>query len=292
MFNRPIQFYCGIACLLLAQNCAFSYGEDAESGSAAVTQHSAEADRIERRTFCPADSKRETTYLVYLPTEETGKRPPSLVVFLYGAGGSLDNFNYGREPYAILRKELAQRGYYVVVPDLGKLHFMNDEAKSTLDGLVSELLTTYSIPPERVHVMGTSMGGGSSLAYAIHRPKNVRSVCAIMPMTDFESWTRENPKYAKPVATAFGGTPEQVPQAYRRNSAIQQPDAFAETSVLLIHGRTDETVRFHHSANLDQLLQERQFNCTLLVDEKLGHVDEIVRAHQMQIADFFDAAGR
>ena len=64
-----------------------------------------------------------------------------------------------------------ERGYYVLIPELGPSHWMNEKARCVLDTIVDRVLMEYPIDRNRVHVMGTSMGGGSALAYAIHRPE-------------------------------------------------------------------------------------------------------------------------
>lgn len=272
-----------------------------------VADDSPVVDRITRHDFTDPASKTVTPYLLYHPvgTKVSDNGTPassasktkasdkhSLVIFLYGAGGSLNGYNIRREPYALLRAQLAKRGYYILIPDLGKRHFMNDAAKATLDGIVAEVLKQQQIASNRVHVMGTSMGGGSSLAYAIHRPDLIRSVCAVMPMTDFAAWVQENQGYEKQVAAAFGGTRQQIPAAYDRNSAVKRIDAFEKIPVMLVHGNRDHTVLYRHSQELADLLHKKQFHCVLYTADGQGHKDEVMRNFQLQAADFFDAAAK
>lgn len=138
--------------------------------------------------------------------------------------------------------------------------------------------------------MGTSMGGGSSLAYAIHRPDLVRSVCAVMPMTDFAGWIVENPKYAARVAAAFGGTAEQIPDVYARNSAVCNIDVFADIPVMLVHGKQDTTVVYEHSLKLAGLLRDRNYVCELCTVDRMAHKDDVMQKFQIKAADFFDSA--
>jgi len=249
----------------------------------------AHADRITRHTFTDPSSGVATDYLLYHPDGDPAPAARSLVIYLYGSGGSLKGYNIQREPYAQLRAELAKRGYFILVAGLGRSHFMNDAAKAALDGVVAQALAEQQIPADRVHVMGTSMGGGSSLAYAIHRKDMIRSVCAVMPMTDFARWIVENPKYAPPVTAAYGGTPEERPDAYDRNSAVKQIDAFAHIPVMLIHGDSDRTVLPAHSTRLAEALHAKDYTCVLRLVGGL-HKDAIVEPFQVEIADFFDAA--
>lgn len=248
------------------------------------------SDNIVQQEYKDATSGATTPYLLYNPAIETPPAKRSLLIFLYGAGGSIKNYNFKRKPYASLRKQLAHRGYYVMVPELGKLHFMNDAAKSKVDGVVTQVLKQQQIPTSRVHIMGTSMGGGSSLAYAIHRPNLIRSVCAVVPMTDFSLWTSEIPRYSIPVANAFGGTPQQVPHIYDRNSATKNIDAFAKTPVMLVHGTADRIVFYEHSQKLAKMLKVKNYACQLYTVKNMTHKDDVMQDFQIQAADFFDAA--
>jgi dipeptidyl aminopeptidase/acylaminoacyl peptidase len=230
--------------------------------------------------------------LLYHPAESTNVSERSLLIFLYGAGGSLENYNIARPPYNALRAQLAERGFYIMVPDLGKGHFMSDAAKTTLDGMVDHILEQERIRPNHVHIMGTSMGAGSSLAYAIHRPALIRSVCAVMPMTDFAQWVVENPRYLMPVAEAYGGTYEREPEAYDRNSAIRNVDAFAKIPVMLIHGNADEIVVYEQSKRLAELMKLKKYPCNFYTAEQMGHEDEVMRNFQAETVEFIEDANK
>ncbi|WP_417385779.1 alpha/beta hydrolase family protein [Gimesia sp.] len=248
------------------------------------------SEKITRHQYTDPQTGKKTPYLLYHPVRKSAAGPTSLLIYLHGAGGSLKSYNYSREPYQKLRQELSRRGFYVVVPELGKLHFMNQTARQALDGVTAEVLKAHNISQDRVHIMGTSMGGGSSLAYTLHRPDLIRSVCAVMPMTDFADWINENPRYAKPVTAAYGGSPEQVPDAYRITSAMQNVDKFQNIPVMLIHGMKDRTVLPQHSQKLAELLQKKNYQCELITLENLAHSDEVMRSVQLQAADFFEQA--
>ncbi len=254
--------------------------EEAVSKTEVITQH----------RYTDQQSNTTAPYLMYPPASDTPYAKRSLLIFLYGAGGSIENYNLKREPYAQLREQLAQRGYYVIVPELGKFHFMNAQAKATLDGIVAQVLQEERIPVNRVHVMGTSMGAGSSLAYTLHRPEMIRSVCAVMPMTDMKDWVIENPGYADRLAKVYGGTYDQVPEAYDRNSAIKHVAVFEHIPVMLVHGTSDRTVLYTQSKRLADLLEANEFAYTLCTAEGQGHKDEAMREYQLIAADFFDAA--
>jgi dipeptidyl aminopeptidase/acylaminoacyl peptidase len=182
------------------------------------------------------------------------------------------------------------RGYYVVVPELGPDHFMNDAAKAKLDGVVTDVLKQQHIQHDRVHVMGTSMGAGSSLAYAIHRPNLIQSVCAVMPMTDFARWVIENPKYKPVIAEAFGGTYQQTPAVYERNSAVNNVPAFKNIPVMLVHGTADRVVEYEQSQRLAELLKAAGYKYDICTVADGTHKDDVMESCQLKAAEFFDKA--
>lgn len=253
-------------------------------------QEPAPADNITRHEYQDPNTQIAAPYLLYTPTAVPEPEKRALLIYLYGAGGSIENYNIKRPPYAQLRAQLAEKGYYIVVPELGKQHFMSDQAKATLDGIVAQVLAQQQIPQTRVHIMGTSMGAGSSLAYAIHRPDLIQSVCAVMPMTDFATWVVENPRYHPRIAEAYGGTYEEKPEAYDRNSAIKNVDAFAHIPVMLIHGNADPVVVYENSQRLARLLQEKNYPVTFLTAEGQAHKDDVMKPYQSQAMEFFEAA--
>ena len=233
---------------------------------------------------------RSIPYLLLVPPEHPHGGAHPLIVYLYGRGGSIKDYNLSKPPYAKLRKLSAERGYYILVPELGKSHWMNDRAQRTLDAIIDHAMANNPIDPKRVHLMGTSMGGGASLAYAIHRPDLVRTVCAICPMTDFPKWVGEIPQYLSQVSAAYGGVPATAPAAWAKTSAMRHLDAFKNIPVFLVHGAADTTVKPDHSRLFAEALRARNYRVVFHEVKELGHDDLIAQPFQEEIVDFFDKA--
>lgn len=231
-------------------------------------------------------------FLLTEPAQPTAPKDRWMVVFLHGAGGSLKGYNFSRPQYAKIREALGRSGAYVVVPALGPLHFMNAQAKESLTAVIDQVSKEYQIDSRHVHLIGTSMGAGSALAYAVNYPDRIRSVCAIMPMTDFAEWAEQRPKYGERLKVAYGGTAQENPAAYDVNSAVKNAQALARISVLLIHGVQDKAVPVSHSDNLAAILKQRGYSFQYIRLEDAGHSDDIVAGIQDQIATFLaDANG-
>ena len=222
---------------------------------------------------------------VYAP-QPIPKDNAGLVVHLYGGGGSHTNYNISRPSYDELRKQLAERGYWLVVPDLGPFHWMNDAACAQIDAVIAELVEHEKVDPARVHLLGTSMGGGSSLIYVARRPGKIKSVVSVFPMTDFAQWLNERPGYRAAFEKSHGISLEQREEALAKLSPLHHPEAYKKTPVFLLHGDQDPVVPPHHSRDFAAALKEKGFAVTYREVAGGVHQDTIAQDHQQELADF------
>ena len=229
-------------------------------------------------------------YVLQEPTDKGIDGKYSLLIYLYGRGGSIESYNLQGKPYDELREILSARGYFTLVPELGPNHWMNDTAMQELDELVAKILADHPIDKERIHIMGSSMGGGSALAYAIHRPDIIRSVCSHVGMTDFRQWYQESPAYRGGLENAYGGTPASKPDAYRKVSAMANIDSFSQKPVFLVYGQKDPLVNPQHGRQFAEALKAKGCYAVYREAKDKGHSDEVVRDFCQEIADFFDMA--
>lgn len=226
---------------------------------------------------------------VYPPTKTDPMKPAGLVIHLPGAGGGHTNYNLSRPPYAALRQMLADRGYWVVVPSLGN-SWMNDTAVTSLDAIIARMRETEGIDPARVHIIGTSMGAGSGLIYVSQRPQAIRSICAIFPMTDFNAWMKETPRFAGSIKRAYDFDTKALEQLFEKRSPVRNPRAFAAVPVYLLHGDKDDIVQPHHSRDFAAALKGNGGRVTYREAPGFAHQDEIAKAYQKEIADFLTEA--
>lgn len=227
----------------------------------------------------------EVPYVLSIPTARAHPLSP-LLIYLYGAGGSHEDYNLQRPPYDRLRTGLAALGYYILIPELGPLHWMNPTARQRLDRILDQVLANHPIDPRRLQIMGTSMGGGSALAYAIQRPDRVRSVCSHMGMTDFAQWIQERPSYWGTITQAFGGSPTEVPDHYRSASAIANPDSFARIPVFQIAGAEDQTVLPSQGRHLADALARKGYDSIYREAKNLAHEDRTITEFSDELLEF------
>lgn len=212
-----------------------------------------------------------------------------LVIHLYGASGSHTTYNLMRPPYDRVRRGLRERGYWIVVPDLGPAHWMSDAACRTMDAVIEKMIAVESVRRDRVCLLGTSMGAGSALIYGHRRPGVFQRICAIFPMTDLVRWTQEKPGYLPKFAAAHNLTSQNSQQLLRQLSPISHPQAYKYVPMLLIHGAADPTVPVHHSRDFCAALKA-QGSPVIYHEVPDGvHKDDIAEAFQEQIVEFLTA---
>lgn len=100
-----------------------------------------------------------------------GARAP-LVLALHGAGGSENLFFDGYGDGAIARR-CRERGWFLVAPRLGML------GGGDLGPLVDALAARFPIDPQRVVVVGHSMGAAAAMSATGRAPERYRAVAAL-----------------------------------------------------------------------------------------------------------------
>ena len=226
-----------------------------------------------------------TPCTVYPPTTRPGPKP-GLVIHLYGSGGSHTFYNLMRPSYARLRNALRESGYWVVVPELGPSHWMDAGAMATLDAIIGAMSARGEIDPGRVHLLGTSMGGGSALIYASQRPQSLRSVLAMFPMTDLAAWSAERPGYLPAISQAHGLDPADAAARLRDLSPVHRLASFTEIPVFLLHGDADTVVPVHHSRDFATALRAAGGTVTYHEVPGVGHDDGIATGCQDALLEF------
>jgi dipeptidyl aminopeptidase/acylaminoacyl peptidase len=123
------------------------------------------------------------------------------------------------------------------------------------------------VDPDRVAMLGRSMGGGVTLNALVAQPGLVRAAVVYAPVSsdfvdNFERWTvAERPQAAAATYRRFG-TPEQEPEFYRGLSARTYFDRITEP-VLIHHGTEDESCPVAWSRTTQRLLRRAGVESTL-----------------------------
>ncbi len=158
-------------------------------------------------------------------------------------------------------------GVGVLTPNLRDNGWMGPESVADLHALLGWLRETYAV--ERTLFTSGSMGGTGNLIYATFFPEEVGAVIARGAATDlvhYHRWLRERGgevqrEIADALVAAYGGTPEEEPERYRRHSALFQTDKLS-MPVYLLHGTEDALMPFGDARKLAEKAAGPHFHFT------------------------------
>ena len=155
------------------------------------------------------------------------------------------------------RDYLARHGYVTLHIDY-RNHAQSDKDPNndanlrngyTVDAINAGLALKKSqvVDPERVAIIGRSMGGGVVLNALVARPGVFRAAVAYAPVSsdsvdNFNRWVRRDPSRSGPASRVIArlGTPEQNPQSWAATSPRSYFDRITEP-LLIHHGTADES---------------------------------------------------
>ena len=201
--------------------------------------------------FTAAENEQVPVYL-YVPHQEGEKEQRAAMLVLHGTGKPGKRLVDGESPREnrAHAKELAQRGYVVIAPDypgMGELidyDFANDRYTSgTMKAIFNhmrcvDLLQEMNVvDPERIGVIGHSLGGHNSMFVAAFdtRLKVVVSSCGWTPFNYYREknlapWAQE--LYMPSIRDRYELDPEKVPFDFDGIIASLAPRAFFSNSPL------------------------------------------------------------
>jgi dipeptidyl aminopeptidase/acylaminoacyl peptidase len=234
-------------------------------------------------TFTAAFDGSEQRYVQILPDgfDSTGRH--DVLIGLHGLFADRWQFATDtRDECRAARDAAAERNMIYLSPDYRGPSCMNTPAESDVVQIIGLVKARYLV--SRVFICGASMGGHSSLIFTILHPRLVDGVAAMnckANMTDPTPYTAE-------IATAYGGTPEQVPQEYYKRSAEYFPDSFLVPLGMTLSGK-DDIVPPASSLRLAQSLRDRGKRVLVVYEPDFGHYTNYADART--ILDFaFDSA--
>jgi poly(3-hydroxybutyrate) depolymerase len=136
-------------------------------------------------------------------------------------------------------------------------HWTNHAAQSHMVDVIRWVEAHYAVDPDRIYMVGASMGGAAGMVFANNHldPAGpmVAAAASISGIQDCERRFHEQ-GYNYSMAAAFGGTPEEVPFVFHRNSAVVFGDSTKSMHVNARHvplyltfgrGVTDSIWRAH-----------------------------------------------
>ncbi len=213
----------------------------------------------------------EQRYVMLRPKAIDADKPIDLLFALHGHGS--DRWQYIRDNRGECRGTRVagqRRGMLIVSPDYrAKTSWMGPAAEADMLQLIELLRKEYKIG--RIFVSGGSMGGTSALTFAALHPQLVSGVVALNPLADHVSYDQ----FQDAISESFGGSKEQVPEEYRKRSALYFPERFTMPVSITLGGK-DTLVPPDSARKLAKAIGER-FGELIYVDDKpeRGHETDL-----------------
>ncbi|MCA8996439.1 MAG: alpha/beta fold hydrolase, partial [Planctomycetaceae bacterium] len=198
-------------------------------------------------TFASGDGDRISADLYFPNPRPEGKVPAIVALHPTGAPGKRIVAGEGKanRQYAM---ELAKRGYVVIAPDypsfgdLKDYNFENDDYISgTMKGIVNHmrcvdlLQSLPAVDPDRIGVIGHSLGGHNAIFHGVFDPrvKVIVSSCGWTPFHDYyggqiKGWTSD--RYMPLLNTKYQLNPDLVPFDFYELIAALAPRPFFSNS--------------------------------------------------------------
>lgn len=216
--------------------------------------------------FTAACDGTEQRYVLMLPAGFEPGQPHDLLIALHGHGS--DRWQFVRDPRAecrVARDVAAAHNMIYVSPDYrAKTSWMGPKAEADVVQIIGDLKRQHRVG--RVFVCGGSMGGTSSLTFAVLHPDLVAGVAAM-------NGTANHVEYANfqdAIAASFGGSKTAVPEEYRKRSAELNSERLTMPVGLTVGGQ-DKLVPPQSVVRLAGALKEAGRPVLLIHREATGH---------------------
>jgi len=177
----------------------------------------------------------------------------------------------------------SKRGWLLVCPDMrgdptdGRVHTPSLAVQHDMIDLIAHLQAApeYATDPNRIYFTGVSMGGMFASVITAKYPDRFAALVELKGPTDLAAWYAESDAQRKDtLQRELGGTPSSNPFAYQRNSSAAMAMNLKHVPTVIVHGRTDTTVQYHHATDLYERMLLYGAEDVSLYDYEGGHMEE------------------
>jgi len=172
-----------------------------------------------------------------------------------------------------MEQALAARGALTVYPYYGPWSWMNEQARTFVDGLIDEIYRVYQLTPETpLLIQGGSMGGHSALLFTRYTRHPVAACATNCPVCDTAYHFTERPDLPRTMYHAFGYFADDFSAVLEANSPLHQVAALPDIPYLIIHGDADTAVnKAQHSDKMVPAMRARWLDVEYLEVPGMGH---------------------
>ena len=193
-------------------------------------------------------------------------------ILIHNRGG---NNEYGKENLGIMQT-FASYGFIVLASNYrgieggtGKDEFGGGEIEDVTK--LVDLAERMSFGNGKIYMHGWSRGG--MMTYCAIRGVDTRIDAAVVFAADADierSYNHRELQFKKALVRAIGGNPKQMPDEYKKRSALFWPNEI-NTPLLIIHGEKDDRVNVEQSKELYEKMQNLGKHVELKILYDSGH---------------------
>ncbi len=262
----------GIAMVLCA--AAVVAGASWASGKAEVA-----GDHIEDVTFTARCDGTTQRYVVLAPEPLKDTPARDVLIALHGHGSDRWQFIHDpRDECRAARDAARDYGMIFISPDYrAKTSWMGPRAEADLIQIIEEVKQRYGAG--KIFLCGGSMGGTACLTFTALHPGLIDGVASMNGTADLVTYDR----FQEAIRESFGGGKDEVPDEYRKRSAVFFPERFT-MPVGITAGGKDDVVPSESVVRLAETLKAAGREALLLFREEGGH--ETSYADGRAILDF------
>jgi predicted esterase len=210
--------------------------------------------------------KTEQRYVLILPEGFVAGEAHDVLIALHGHGA--DRWQFAKDPRdecRAARDFAAEHKMIFVSPDYrAKTSWMGPKAEADVVQIIGDLKRDYRVG--KVYLCGGSMGGTSTLAFAVRHPELLDGVASMNGTANLVEYQG----FQDAIAESYGGGKDKVPEEYRGRSAELFPERLA-MPVGITAGGKDEVVPSASVVRLAKALEKLGRKVLLVYREDGGH---------------------
>lgn len=205
-------------------------------------------------------------YILMLPEGFKAEESHSLLIALHGHGQDRWQFaQESRDECQAARDVAAEHGMIFVSPDYrAKTSWMGPKAEADVVQIIDDLKQQYRV--DRVIICGGSMGGSSSLTFAVSHPDLIDGVASMNGTANH----LEYDEFQDAISRSFGGPKAEIPVEYKNRSAEYWPERLT-MPVGITAGGEDTLVPPDSVVRLAGILKKMNRKVLLVFRESEGH---------------------
>ena len=218
----------------------------------------------------------------------TPRKVKAIVVNFHGLGGGehMENEMPGAMRYT-------ERGYGFFFPYCGPWNWMNPNSVKLCDEIVDLFIKELDLPEDTpVIPTGGSMGGLSSLVYAMESRHMIGCVAVSCPVCDLPFHYYERDDIPHTMRCAYGAYGDDLIATLTEHSPMQNIGKLPHVPYFFAHCTEDDDVHIvHHSDKLVPLMREAGHDVTYIRVPDRGHCQLTAEVNQKYFMFPFDVIG-